>query len=97
MDKLSNNQSGFYQRFKEELNKNHKFPGDYVFKFILPNNIKNIGILQKIFDHANPSIFTKESRNKNYISITVSIYSTDATSIIEYYKEASKIENIIML
>ncbi len=87
----------FYARFKEQLDKEHKFPGNYMFKFIIPTNSKEIAQLHKIFDHGSASFSMKESKNGKYTSVTISLYVTDSTSVIEYYKEAGSIENIVML
>ncbi len=101
----------FYERFKNELNNSHSFPDDYAFKFIVKSGLeddapieevrgevkKKLAQIQQIFDSANPQYSTKDSKNKKYTSLTVSMYALDADSIINYYKQVSEIEDIIML
>ncbi|MDR1876537.1 MAG: DUF493 domain-containing protein [Flavobacteriaceae bacterium] len=91
------NQEVFYSGFKEKLDKEHHFPGNYTFKFIIPTENKKIAQLHKIFDHSSASFSTKESKQKKYTGVTITLYVTDSTSVIEYYKEASEIEDIVML
>lgn len=87
----------FYPRFQEKLEAEHTFPGNYIFKFILPTDNQKIAMLQKVFDHANPVVSSKESKNGKYTSVTITIYATDSTSVIEYYKEAGEITPDIIL
>ncbi|MDR3272728.1 MAG: DUF493 domain-containing protein [Flavobacteriaceae bacterium] len=87
----------FYARFKEQLDAEHHFPENYMFKFVIPTNTKKMALLHQIFDHNAASFSTKESKNAKYISVTVIIFAVDSTAVIEYYKEAAKIEDIIML
>ncbi len=91
------NTEEFYSRFKEELEKEHTFPGNYMFKFIIPTGNKEIAQLHKIFDHGSATFSMKESKNGKYTSVTIILYVVDSTSVIEYYKEASSIENVVML
>ena len=87
----------FYARFKEQLDKAHIFPGNYVFKFIIPTESKKVAQLHKIFDHSEASFSMKESKSGKYTSITFTMYVSDSISVMEYYKEASSIDGIIML
>ncbi|MCT6869630.1 DUF493 family protein [Apibacter sp.] len=93
----SENPDDFYIRFKEQLDTEHHFPGNYMFKFIILTESKKIAQLHKIFDHSGASFSIKESKNRKYTSITVNIYAVDAHSVVEYYKEASTLEGIVML
>jgi uncharacterized protein len=91
------NPEDFYVRFKEQLDKAHIFPGNYMFKFIIPTESKKVAQLHKIFDHSEASFSMKESKNGKYTSVTITMYMTDSISIIEYYKEASTIDGIVVL
>lgn len=92
-----NTEEEFYRKFKWELENLQGLPGDYVFKFIVPNHPKNIVQLYQLFDNLEPAIYEKKSRNETYISITFTVYMLDAESIIRLYKQAAKIQGIIML
>lgn len=97
LENQNKNTEDFYERFHKQLDEKHKFPGNYMFKFIIPTEGKKIALLHKIFDHGSPSFMMKESKNGKYTSATVTLYVPDATAVIEYYKEASKIEGIMMM
>ncbi len=87
----------FYERFKGELDKGHSFPENYSFKFIVENESHKMAQIQQIFDKANPQYSTKDSKNKKYSSLTVTIYALDSDVVIDYYQQVSKIEGVIMM
>ncbi|MGM5630790.1 DUF493 family protein [Apibacter raozihei] len=97
LENANQNPEEFYTRFQEQLDKEHSFPGNYMFKFIIPTESKKIAQLHKIFDHGSATFSMKESKNNKYTSVTITMYVADSTSVIEYYKEAAGIENIVML
>ncbi|MDR2122739.1 MAG: DUF493 domain-containing protein [Flavobacteriaceae bacterium] len=97
MENDEQNTEVFYARFKEQLDKEHNFPGNYMFKFIILTESKKIAQLHKIFDHSSASFSMKESKNGKYTSVTITVYVTDSTSVVEYYKEVSTIEGVVML
>lgn len=90
-------QQNFYKKLKENLNSVQKFPGEYVYKFIIPTNNKTIAEIQRVFDGTNPIITTRESKNAKYTSLTVAIYALDADQVIRYYKGVGQIKDVIML
>lgn len=96
-DNQDKNPDDFYDRFRKQLDERHDFPGNYMFKFIIPTGDKNIALLHKIFDHGGASFVMRESKNGKYTSVTVTLYVPDSISVIEYYKEAGKIKDIMML
>lgn len=87
----------FYRKFKWELENLQGLPGDYVFKFIVPNHPKKVIQLYQLFDNLEPAVYEKKSKKESYISITFTVFMLDADSIIKLYKEAAKIHGIIML
>lgn len=87
----------FYERFKKELERNHEFPGNYAFKFIVENDTHKMAQIHQIFDKADPQFSTKDSKNGKYTSLTVNLYVLDADSIIDYYQKVSDIEGVIMM
>lgn len=87
----------FYKNFKIKLEESTQFPGEYIYKFIVPSENKLIAEVQRVFDNARPQFQMKNSANGKYTSVTVVIYALDADAVIHYYKEASTIEGIVML
>lgn len=88
----------FYASFKEKLNEALKFPANYMYKFIVPNDQGKIAMLHAIFENArNASFSSKESRNGKYTSLTVTISAKDADEVISYYKEVASIKDVMML
>ncbi|MDO4763963.1 MAG: DUF493 domain-containing protein [Flavobacteriaceae bacterium] len=88
----------FYKKLKNQLEEHHNFPENYLYKFILPNGEgEKLSELYKVFDGLKYSLNTKESSNGKYISISISCFVLSADQVIKIYKEAGKIEGIIML
>lgn len=88
----------FYKNLKINLEKNHNFPENYLYKFILSNGeSEKLNELYQIFDGLEYSISTKESNNGKYISSSISCFVLDADQVIKLYQEVAKIKGIIML
>ena len=90
-------QAEFYASLKVNLEKNHNFPEDYLYKFIILNNQEKLTEIYKIFDGTKNTFSTRESSNGKYISITIQCFVLDAEQVIRFYKEVAKIEGVIML
>ena len=90
-------QAEFYASLKVNLEKNHNFPEDYLYKFIILNNQEKLTEIYKIFDGTKNTFSTRESSNGKYVSITIQCFVLDAEQVIRFYKEVAKIEGVIML
>lgn len=81
------------ERLKALLENNHKFPTEYMFKFIVPQakeqEVKNI------FPYEN--IRMNFSKRGKYISITVELYMESAEAVLQVYAAANNIEGLIAL
>jgi Uncharacterized conserved protein len=86
-----------YESFLQKLKDGHSFPGNYMFKFIVPSDHQKLANLQRLFDDARPQFQMKSSKNGKYTSLTTIIYAMDAEEVVAYYKEASKIDNVILM
>jgi uncharacterized protein len=73
-----------------------EWPSVYFFKFIVPNNNENIANTTALFD-VSSDITMHPSKNGKYMSISAKEMMLDVDSIIEKYKQASKIKGIISL
>ncbi|TVQ88282.1 MAG: DUF493 domain-containing protein [Bacteroidetes bacterium] len=85
-----------WNSLREKLNYYKIWPVNYMFKFIVPAQMDKIARVEALFkDEA--VIYRKESRKGNYISITAKQNMFSAEQIINIYKEAGKIEDIVPL
>lgn len=87
----------FYQRFKGTLEQGHSFPSNYTFKFIVPAEQSNIAKIHTIFEKANASFSSRDSRNGKYASITVNALVNDADDVIIYYRQVAAIPGVMLL
>lgn len=87
----------FYVNFKQKLEEEHKFPCNYMFKFIVPADEEKIALLEAIFDKSNATISNRESKNGKYTSMTIIVNVHDANDVIIYYRQVAKIEGVVML
>lgn len=87
----------FYQKLKTQLDETTKFPTDYLYKFIVSAEGDRVDQVQKIFDNKGAVINTKKSKTGKYISVSIVIKLSSSDEVIQYYKEAEKIEGIISL
>ncbi|MCR9250617.1 MAG: DUF493 domain-containing protein [bacterium] len=79
--------------FKEKLEAEHKFPGKYVFKFIVP-----VANEKQILDLLPEGELSKRSsKNQNYISLTLVATMSSSDEVIKVYQEAYQIQGIIAL
>ena len=95
--KLKNNSQEFYTNFKENLTKSQKWPGIYMFKFIIKSNKIKSDFFKKYFKKHRYSMIVKESSKKNYKSVTIKSKMDSPDQIINIYKDLSGIDEIIVL
>lgn len=90
-------QNEFYASLKINLEKNHDFPEDYLYKFIILNDSEKLTEIYRAFDGTKNTFTTRESSNGKYISCTIQCFVLDADHVIRLYREVAKIEGVIML
>ena len=81
------------EQIKKLLNDQHKWPCEYMFKFIVPQNKEQE--VRNIFPYENVKL-NFSSRGK-YVSITVYLFMESAEAVLQVYDTASKIEGLIAL
>ncbi|MFB6457821.1 DUF493 domain-containing protein [Chitinophaga sp. Hz27] len=86
-----------YQNLRSLLQQSLTFPTTYVFKFIVKAEEDKIAALKAIFANKKNTITTTDSSGGKYKSFTVNAYVQDEEEVIAFYKEASKVESVIML
>ena len=82
-----------HRAFKEKLDKEHAWPGMYMFKFIVPKE-KQDAILELF---PGEKIAAKESKGGKYISYTIKMMMESSDAVIAIYEEAHKVEGVIAL
>ncbi|MFP4089985.1 MAG: DUF493 family protein [Cyclobacteriaceae bacterium] len=81
------------QNFKQKLDKIHKWPSLYMFKFIVPS-----GREEEVFAlFPKNDLSTRESSKGNYISVTAKVMMGSSEAVMEKYREAHKIEGVLAL
>ena len=79
--------------FKEKLENNHDFPGEYIFKFIVkPEHENEVKALV-----SDAEIKLKPSSGNKYVSVTLTSEMESSEAVIDVYKKAHTIEGIIAL
>jgi len=85
-----------YDKLKELLEEDFSWPGEYMFKFIVPFLPKTIEQTEALFD-ANASITMRESKSLKYMSITAKQIMKNPSEVIAVYHKAEAIEGIMGL
>lgn len=82
-----------FAQHKELLDKEYDWPADYLFKFIVP--VHKEAEVRALFPDHNPDV--KESKQGNYVSLSVTFHANSSDLILAIYEKASKIEGLIAL
>ena len=86
-----------YQKLKNDLEKYHKWPSQYIYKFIILNETQKKEELLSKFNLDLCKLTFKESSNKKYLSITIIKFIKNPDEVMAKYFEISKIDGIISL
>ncbi|BDD11283.1 DUF493 domain-containing protein [Fulvitalea axinellae] len=81
-------------RFKEKLEAQHKFPGPYLFKFIVPS-AKIAELKGKVLKGV--SWIEKPSRNGRFVSLTAKVRVKSSDEVIQVYQKAKEVEGLMSL
>jgi putative lipoic acid-binding regulatory protein len=87
----------FYARLKDKLNDTSIWPSEYLFKFIVPSDLKKIVEIESAFNNMGAVIKTKQSKTGKYTSVSVDVQMQNPDAVITKYLEVSGIEGIISL
>jgi len=82
-----------YQAFREKLEAEHKWPSEYMFKFILPQGREEE--MYQILPRENWR--KRASKSGNYESFTAKLVVNSSQEVIDIYEKAHKIEGLIAL
>lgn len=84
-----------YDKLREQLAL-QEWPGVFMFKFIVPNTPEKVALASQLFDDAI-ELRLQPSKTGKYVSVGAKEMMLDVESIIDKYKQASKIEGLIAL
>ncbi|MCH2225126.1 MAG: DUF493 domain-containing protein [Crocinitomicaceae bacterium] len=84
-----------YEGLRKQLNE-QEWPNVYLFKFVIPNRSDLLARVTALFDDGTDLSY-HQSKTGKYISVSAKEMMIDVQSIIDKYKEAAKIENIMIL
>ncbi len=87
----------FYDRLKEELEKNAEWPTKYMYKFIMPNKEENEQKVADRFQGQNIDLKKNFSKTGKYISVTVVTEEKNPEAVINRYKSMEDIEGLVAL
>lgn len=87
----------FYGRLRDELSSTSTWPGEYLYKFIVPTDNKKIAQVENAFDNMGAVIQTTQSKTAKYTSISINVTMESPEKVIEKYIELSNVEGIISL
>lgn len=84
------------ERMRAQLNETHKWPCDFMFKFIVPKGNENEAAIRAIFG-LKSKMKMRESSTGKYRSFTILDRVTGADEVFDRYEAAAKIPGIIAL
>lgn len=79
--------------FKEKLEQQHEFPGQYIFKFIVPS--EKVGEVKNLLPPGELSL--RRSSNNTYTSLTFQRIVESSDEVIEVYLTVKSVEGVISL
>ena len=91
MSKLSDR-----ERMRKQLDETHKWPCEFMFKFIVPKGNENEAALRAIFG-LKAKLNMKESSTGKYKSFTILDRVQNADEVFSRYEAAAQIPGIISL
>jgi len=84
------------KQLRQLLEDNHKWPGVYLFKFVMQNSPSKMAQLKSIFGET-AEISVRFSKRGNYASISVKELIMQSDTVFERYEAASAIGGITAL
>ena len=82
-----------FQDFKNKLDLEHKWPCNYMFKFVVPSakadEVRTV--------YRNETLIPKTSKAGNYVSFTMEKRINSSDEVVAIYQEAKQIEGLMVL
>ena len=92
---MSENKS--YDSLKEKLEETNTYPCRYMFKYVMPSNGDQEGLLKRIFKNLKTTITVGQSKTGKYKSITIVMTVQNTDEIIDKYIRTEPIKGLISL
>ncbi len=90
------NNERHYISLKDKLDAWFKWPSNYMFKFIVPNDNKLVTLVETWFG-PEAKIRHMNSAQNNYVSISVEVIMPSSESVINIYRKASEVKGLVAL
>jgi len=88
----------FYEKLKSQLKDTSMWPNEYLYKFIVSTNSHQVKVIENIFNNMGAVITTKNSKNGNYVSVSINVKMKNPEAVIQKYREVGeKVEGVISL
>ncbi|MAV80208.1 MAG: hypothetical protein CMC22_08965 [Flavobacteriaceae bacterium] len=94
---LKENPDDFYERFQQQLENSQKWPGMYMFKFILKFNSKKIDKIMDLFNNPTNGVSLVNSSKNKFQSLTITTVMKSPLEVLDIYKKVSDFEGVIIL
>ncbi|MFT5970548.1 MAG: hypothetical protein ACI8ZO_001061 [Flavobacteriales bacterium] len=89
-------QKEIFNDLRKRLEEQNDWPVVYMFKFIIPSDIKKFALVTALFG-SDAEVYSKNSKKGNFTSITAKEVMLSADDVMHVYQRASQIEGIISL
>ncbi len=84
------------ESLRKSLDENHKWPGPYMFKFIVPDEEVPVNMALNLFG-PKAKVDIKSSKTGKYLSITGVEIMQNAEKVIQKYEKAAQIKGLMAL
>jgi putative lipoic acid-binding regulatory protein len=91
------NKDEFYSNLKTKLDEFESWPSVYMFKFIVPGDLKNVAEVEGLFNTKTSKVSTRQSSTGKFISITAKEVMVSSEAVVAKYREAEHIEGLMSL
>ena len=85
-----------FDKLRELLGNQIRWPMVYLFKFVIPNEEEKLAHLKSFLPNQG-KIATRESKNGKYVSVSCKALMKSSESIIDVYKSVTVIDGIVSL
>lgn len=92
-----NNKEDFYSRLQEQLILSQKWPGAYIFKFIVKSNSDHVETIKRYFETFDANFKLKHSSKNTYISLSVHVLMDSPKTVILMYKKVGALDGVLAL
>ena len=85
-----------FKGLREKLEE-RPWPNLYLFKFIVPADVKSIAATEALFDSNVAQVELRQSKTGKFVSVSAKEMMMDVDSIIARYEKAVQIEGLMAL